>query len=134
MANFRALSKCIPNEHTFFKSAWIHRGFVSATRPSHKAAKIDKETCGKMVEAAESVKDGTQEVVQEVKRVGKVVTDKIANTAGHVITNAANKGLEKAAETAESKRGQDVWDTAKVATEVFKDKVVDKQTENLKKD
>lgn len=37
-----------------------------------------------MIEAAESVKDGTQEVVQEVKRVGKVVTDKIAKTAGTV--------------------------------------------------
>ncbi|XP_022852821.1 uncharacterized protein LOC111374387 [Olea europaea var. sylvestris] len=127
MANFRALSKCIPNEKTFFKSAWIFRWFVSATRPSHNAAKIDKETCGKVIEAAESVKDGTQEVVQEVKRVGKVVTDKIAKTAGTVIANAANKGLEKAAETADTKKGKDVWDTAKVATEVFKDKLDDKK-------
>ncbi|CAI9762759.1 unnamed protein product [Fraxinus pennsylvanica] len=127
MANFRALSKCISNEKTFLESAWIFRGFVSATSPSHRAAKIDKETCGKVIEAAESVKDGTQEVVQEVKRVGKFVTDKIAHTAGTVIADAAKKGLEKAAETADTKKGKDVWDTAKVATEAFKDKLDNKK-------
>lgn len=44
-----------------------------------------------------------------------------------MIANAANKGLEKAAETADTKKGKDVWDTAKVATEVFKDKLDDKK-------
>lgn len=47
-------------------------------------AKIDKETCGKIIEAAETVKDGTKEVVKEVKRVGQAVTDKLVNATGNV--------------------------------------------------
>lgn len=46
--------------------------------------KIDKETCGKIIEAAETVKEGTKDVVDEVKRVGKAISKKAANTTGTV--------------------------------------------------
>ncbi|KAG8372776.1 hypothetical protein BUALT_Bualt12G0102000 [Buddleja alternifolia] len=122
---------CIPTGKGLFNSAWICRGFVSATRPSLEA-KIDKETCGKVIEAAETVKDGTKQVVEEVKRVGQ----KVANATGNVrakgncnfmMADAAKRGFEKASETSDSQRGKDVMDTAKVAAEVFKDKVADKE-------
>ncbi|PIN15534.1 hypothetical protein CDL12_11816 [Handroanthus impetiginosus] len=126
MAVFRVTSKCMSTgSETFLSSAWICRGFVSATRPSHKA-KIDKDTCGKIIEAAEAVKDGTKEVVQEVKRVSEAVTEKVAKTTGNMVADVAKKGFEKASETAESTKGKDVLDTAKVATEAYKEKVVDK--------
>ncbi|KAG8372780.1 hypothetical protein BUALT_Bualt12G0102400 [Buddleja alternifolia] len=111
---------CIPTGKGLFNSAWICRGFVSATRPS---LEIDKETCGKVIEAAETVKDGTKQVVEEVKRVGQ----KVANATGNMMADAAKRGFEKASETSDSQRGKDVMDTAKVAAEVFKDKVADKE-------
>ncbi|KAI3459607.1 hypothetical protein Pfo_016270 [Paulownia fortunei] len=125
MGVLRVTSKCISTRDIFLNSAWICRGFVSATRPSHKA-KIDKETCGKIIEAAETVKDGTKEVVQEVKRASQAVTEKVANATGKMVADVAKKGFEKASETAESKRGKDVLDTAKVATEAYKEKVDNK--------
>ncbi|GFP99337.1 hypothetical protein PHJA_002077800, partial [Phtheirospermum japonicum] len=89
-------------------------------------AKIDKETCAKVIEAAETVKDGTKEVVTEIKRVTQAVTEKVANVTGNMVADVAKKGFEKASETAESKRGKDVLDTAKAAAEAYKERVKDK--------
>ncbi|KAL3812540.1 hypothetical protein ACJIZ3_013808 [Penstemon smallii] len=61
---------------------------------------------------------GSKKVVQEVKRMGQVVTDKIANTTGNMMVDVAKKGFEKAAESAEMQKSKDVLDTAKVATEI----------------
>ncbi|KAL3812383.1 hypothetical protein ACJIZ3_013651 [Penstemon smallii] len=124
----RLSCKGISTGETFLSNnitAWVCRGYVSVTRPSHKA-KFDKETCEKVIDAADTVKDGTKKVVQEVKRIGQVVTDKIANTTGNMMADVAKKGFEKAAESAETQKGKDVLDTAKVATEAFKKRVSDK--------
>ncbi|KZV34058.1 hypothetical protein F511_02831 [Dorcoceras hygrometricum] len=106
-------------------SVSIPRGFASASRPSLKA-KIDKETCGKVIEAAETVKDGTKQVVNEVKRVGQAITEKVAAATGKVVADVTTKKLEKAAENVENGNSKDVLDTAKVAAEVFKDKISNK--------
>ncbi|CAA0818664.1 Unknown protein [Striga hermonthica] len=106
--------------------AWICRGFVSASRPSHRAVKIDKETCSKIIESAETVKDGTKEVVGEVKRMTRIVSEKVANVAGNMVADVADKGIEKASENAETKKGKDVLDTAKAVTEAYKERIKDK--------
>ncbi|KAL1536172.1 hypothetical protein AAHA92_28863 [Salvia divinorum] len=62
MALHRLSSKFVINGSLNY--AWFCRGFVSATVPSHKA-KIDKETCGKIIETAKTVKDGSKDVVKE---------------------------------------------------------------------
>ncbi|EYU32619.1 hypothetical protein ABFS82_14G031800 [Erythranthe guttata] len=122
MAFFRVTSKSISTGKILLNGdQWICRGFVSVTRLSQKA-KIDKETCGKIIEAAETVKDGTKEVVQEVKRVGEVVAGRVANTTGNMVADVAKKGFEKASENAESEKSKDVLDTAKAASEAFKEK------------
>ncbi|XP_073307672.1 uncharacterized protein [Primulina huaijiensis] len=108
-----------------FESVLISRGFVSASKPSLKA-KIDKETCGKVIEAAETVKDGTKQVVNEVKKVGQAITEKVAAATGKVVADVTTKKLEKSAENAKSGTSKDALDTAKVAAEVFKDKISDK--------
>ncbi|KAK4421697.1 hypothetical protein Salat_2120300 [Sesamum alatum] len=122
MAVFRVTSKCISTAETLLNSAWICRGFVSATRPSQRA-KVDKETCVRIIEAADTVKDGTKEVVKEVKRASQAVTDKVANTTGNMVVDMAKKGFEKASETTENKRSQQVLDTAKAAAQAYKDRV-----------
>ncbi|KAL3634413.1 hypothetical protein CASFOL_021467 [Castilleja foliolosa] len=121
MSIFKVTPKCISitKEAWLNSNAWICRGFVSASMPSQQAAKVDKDTCAKIIEAADTVKDGTKEVVSEVKRV----TGKVASVSGKMVADVANKGFEKASETAETKKSKDVLDTAKAATEAFKERV-----------
>ncbi|KAK6145884.1 hypothetical protein DH2020_019753 [Rehmannia glutinosa] len=126
MAIFTVTPKSIFTGNILLISKWICRGFVSATTPSQKE-KIDKETCGKIIEAAQTVKDGTKEVVQEVKRVTQAVTEKVANVTGNMVADVAQKGFEKASETAESERGKEVLDTAKVATEAYQERSKNKE-------
>ncbi|KAG6394863.1 hypothetical protein SASPL_145453 [Salvia splendens] len=102
--------------------AWFCRGFISATAPSHKA-KIDKETCGKIIETAKTVTEGSKDVVKEVKRIGESITGKVTNATGNMVADAAKKGFERAAETAETKKGKDLLDTGKVAAEAVQENV-----------
>ncbi|XP_057783595.1 uncharacterized protein LOC131001270 [Salvia miltiorrhiza] len=123
MALHRLTSKFIINgSHTLLNNAWFCRGFVSATAPSHKE-KIDKETCEKIIETAETVKDGSKDVVKEVKRVGEAITEKVTNATGNMVADAAKKGFERAAETADTKKSKDLLDTGKVVAEALKEKV-----------
>ncbi|EPS71821.1 hypothetical protein M569_02941 [Genlisea aurea] len=94
------------------------RGLAAGTKPLLKE-RIDKETCGKIIEAAEAVKDGTQEVVSEVKRVGETITERVTTTAGNIAVDVAKKGFEKAAQNAESKNSKDFLDTARAAAEAY---------------
>ncbi|KAL1561646.1 hypothetical protein AAHA92_04323 [Salvia divinorum] len=123
MALHRLTSKFIINgSHALLDNAWICRGFVSATVPSHKE-KIDKETCEKIIEAAETVKNGSKDVVKEVKRVGEAITEKVTKVTGNMMADAVKKGFEHAADKAESKRGKDILDTGKVVAQTVKERV-----------
>ncbi|XP_009767115.1 uncharacterized protein LOC107801262 [Nicotiana tabacum] len=96
-------------------NVWICRDFVSATRPSEK---IDKETCQKIIEAAEAVKEGAK----EVKSVGEFVKETVSSSAGNVISEMAKKTLEKATEQEE----KGAWDKVKDTANDIKKKVVGK--------
>ncbi|XP_011073765.1 uncharacterized protein LOC105158644 [Sesamum indicum] len=122
MAAFRVTSKCISTGETLLNTAWICRGFVSSTRPS-QMGKVDKETCVKIIEAADTVKDGTKEVVKEVKRASHAITERVAKTTENMVVDVAKKSFERASETTENKRSQDLFDTAKAAAQAYKDKV-----------
>ncbi|XP_015060584.1 uncharacterized protein At4g13230-like [Solanum lycopersicum] len=93
----------------------IYRDFVSATRPSQK---IDKETCQKIIEAAEAVKEGAK----EVKSVGEYVKKTVSDSAGNVISEVAKAALEKATE----KEEKGAWDKVKDTANDIKNKVVGK--------
>ncbi|KAL8491173.1 hypothetical protein ACS0TY_022994 [Phlomoides rotata] len=119
MAVYRLTSKCI--SHTLLDGSWSCRGFVSATIPSHK--KIDKETCEKVIDAAETVKDGVKDIVNEAKRFGKAVTKSATDATGTVTAELVKKGCDQAADNASTEKGKDFFDSAKAAAEAVKDKV-----------
>ncbi|XP_049363905.1 uncharacterized protein LOC125828631 [Solanum verrucosum] len=93
----------------------IYRDFVSATRPSQK---IDKETCQKIIEAAEAVKEGAK----EVKSVGEYVKKTVSDSAGNVISEVAKAALDKATE----KEEKGAWDKVKDTANDIKNQVVGK--------
>nr|GMD72134.1 neurofilament medium polypeptide isoform X1 [Ipomoea batatas] len=72
-----SLSKCIISSTAMApqKSLRICRGFVSATRPSQKKNEtmIDKETCEKVIEAANAITASAKEVRHLVRDVKEVV-------------------------------------------------------------
>ncbi|KAH6778125.1 hypothetical protein C2S51_009437 [Perilla frutescens var. frutescens] len=118
MAVNRVTSKFIViGSKTLFNNAWFCRGFVSATAPYHEA-KIDKETCGKIIETAETMIDGAK----EVERVGEAITEEVIKATGQMVADAANKGLEKASQRADGKKSKDMLDTGKAAAEAVKEK------------
>ncbi|KAK4374186.1 hypothetical protein RND71_004863 [Anisodus tanguticus] len=98
-------------------SVWIYREFVSATRTSQKM-KIDKETCQKIIEAAEAVKEGAK----EVKSVGEFVKETVSSSSGNVMSEMAKAALEKATE----KEEKGAWDKVKHTANDIKKKVVGK--------
>ncbi|XP_016549989.2 uncharacterized protein LOC107850010 isoform X2 [Capsicum annuum] len=108
------MSNCISTRFMMVPigSIWIYRDFVSATRTSQK---IDKETCQKIIEAAEAVKEGAK----EVKSVGEFVKETVSSSAGNVISEMAKAALEKATE----KEEKGAWDKAKDAANDVKKKV-----------
>ncbi|XP_059287770.1 uncharacterized protein LOC132041041 [Lycium ferocissimum] len=111
-----AMSNCISTRLMVpAGSIWIYRGFVSATRPSQK---IDKETCQKIIEAAEAVKEGAK----EVKSVGEFVKETVSSSAGNVMSEMAKAALEKATE----KEEKGAWDKVKDTANDIKKKVVGK--------
>nr|GMD67840.1 neurofilament medium polypeptide isoform X2 [Ipomoea batatas] len=70
-----SLSKCIISATAMApQSLRICRGFVSATRPSQKnETMIDKETCEKVIEAANAITASAKEVRHLVRDVKEVV-------------------------------------------------------------
>nr|GMD59841.1 neurofilament medium polypeptide isoform X2 [Ipomoea batatas] len=72
-----SLSKCIICSTAMApQSLRICRGFVSATRPSQKVRNetmIDKETCEKVIEAANAITASAKEVRHLVRDVKEVV-------------------------------------------------------------
>ncbi|CAN4104553.1 unnamed protein product [Withania somnifera] len=79
---------------------------------------MDKETCQKIIEAAEAVKEGAK----EVKNVGEFVKETVSSSAGNVISEMAKAALEKAIE----KEEKGAWDKVKDTANVIKKKVVGK--------
>ncbi|MCD7467827.1 hypothetical protein HAX54_005470 [Datura stramonium] len=81
--------------------------------------KIDKETCQKIIEAAEAVKEGAK----EVKSVGAFVKETVSSGAGNVISDMAKAALENVTEKQEEKGA---WDKVKDTANDIKKKVVGK--------
>ncbi|RAL54493.1 hypothetical protein DM860_001621 [Cuscuta australis] len=100
-------------------SASICRGFVSSTRPSQKA-KVDKETCQRVVEAAGAVKEGAK----EVKGVVSEVKEAVATGAGSAVKAVAEKAIEKAAEGEKEEEEKGTWEKVKDTSKAIKKEVL----------
>ncbi|KAI5649991.1 hypothetical protein M9H77_35996 [Catharanthus roseus] len=88
--------KCIFPAMTVHGNIWISRLFVTATGPS---LKMDKETCEKVKEAADAVKEG----MKETRETGQFIKETMNASAGEVITEMAKKALDVATEDNEEK-------------------------------
>ncbi|KAM7466151.1 hypothetical protein LguiB_013713 [Lonicera macranthoides] len=99
----RNLSKCIHvgAQEELMTSAWSPRSIFTATRHLQKSKtdKEVKETCEKVIEAAEAVKEGAK----NVSNMSEVVSAKVSESAEAVIDKAKDTVLKETAQTIKDK-------------------------------
>ncbi|XP_019181418.1 PREDICTED: neurofilament medium polypeptide isoform X2 [Ipomoea nil] len=127
------LSKCISSTTIAPQSLGICRGFVSATRPSQKEqaeTMIDKETCEKVIEAANAI----TESAREVRHVVRDVKEAVAIGAESAAIKVAEKAMEQAAEgeeeeeEAEEEESEEKGSWEKVTKTITKQVLGDKKS------
>ncbi|KAK9288809.1 hypothetical protein L1049_017274 [Liquidambar formosana] len=115
------LSKLLLEGGATLRTTWSSRPFVTAaTRPLQaKSDKEIEETCEKVTQAADAVKEGAK----EVRKTTEFVRDMASSTAKNV-TKMTKAVTEKVSDTAETITEKAIEAT----TEAIKDKVAGKKS------